>query len=368
MQKRSWLIWGAIFLGWMLIGISFSVNDYVFSNMLRDYYLQLGSFRSMLLWDLIYWPTWAALAPLIFKVARRFPLGQGSWHPNLLINLGAGIVLTLLHRTIYLLIALPIQIALGEESSFRLGLLLYNLPMGLMSYCIILLVRHVADYARNQKSEAHASRLRAELTQAQLQVLRMQLQPHFLFNTLSSISALLNEDVKAADRMLARLGDFLRLTLKSSDAQTVTLEEELDFLRRYLEIEQVRLEERLQVSYELEPDVFGAQVPNLILQPIIENAIKHGVRQSFGQVQIVVSARRENERLSLQIRDNGENWGQGGDHSEGFGLTNTRARLKSAYGADYLFDLRRTADEWTVATLEIPLIMAASEAPAALSR
>lgn len=187
-----------MFAGWMLIGLSFSINDYVFSNMLREYYLKPGSFWSMLLWDAIYWPTWAALAPLIFWIARRFPLGRNRWYPNLLINLAAGIALTLLQRIIYLLIALPIQMAIGEESSFRLILLLYNLPMGFVSYCIILLVRRVADYAINQQEEARTSRLEAELTQAQLQVLRMQLQPHFIFNTLSSISALLNEDIKTA--------------------------------------------------------------------------------------------------------------------------------------------------------------------------
>jgi sensor histidine kinase YesM len=361
MPKRNRIIWAALFVGWMLIGISFSINDYMFREMLGEYFKNLrpGSFWSMLLWDMIYWPTWAMLAPLIFWTARRFPLGHKSWYPNLLITLSTGLVLTLLHRIIYLLIALPIQRAMGEESSFS-KLLLYNLPLGFMSYSIILLLKRVADYGVNQKEEARISRLQADLTQEQLQVLKMQLQPHFIFNTLSSISALLHEDVKAADKMLARLGDFLRLT--TSEKQIVTLEEELHCTRQYLEIEEVRLEDRLQVSYEIEPQTLAAQVPNLILQPIIENAIKHGVNQSLAQARIVISAKLDQGKLYLRIKDNGDGWqGNGDGYQERVGIKNTRDRLKSVYDAAARFDLRRTPDGWTYAILELPFIPASEK-------
>jgi hypothetical protein len=355
-----------MFLGWMLIGLSFSVNDFAFRGMLADYYKSSPSLPSIVFWDLVYWPMWAALTPLILIIARRFPLARNSWHPNLLINLAAWLLLPVLQRIIYLLIAWPLQKALGEQTSFR-DLLLYNLPMGLMICGVILLVSHLINYFREE--ELRASRLKTELTQAQLAALKMQLQPHFLFNTLSYISAQLNEDVKAADKMLAQLGDFLRLTLDNSGAQAVTLEAELDFLRCYLDIVKVRLEDRLQVSYELEPQTLAAQVPNLILQPIIENVIKHGVGQSFGQVQIVVSARHENGKLRLQIKDNGESWqGNGDGYAEGFGISNTRARLKSAYGSDGQFDLTRAQDGWTVASLEMPLVTEAADSTAAISR
>lgn len=383
MRKRSWVIWVAAFLGWMLIGLSFSVNDYVFRDLLKSYYVDSPSLPSMLFWDLVYWPTWAVLAPLIFLIVRRFPLGRNNWHPNLLINLIAGLSLTVLQRLIYLLIALPIQIAMGEKISF-LNLLLYNLPTGFMSYVLILLVGHLINYyKRYQEEELRATRLKAELaeeelqlsrlktelTGAQLQALKMQLQPHFLFNTLGSISALLSEDVKAADRMLEQLSAFLRLTLENSGAQVVTLEEELEFLRRYLEIEQVRLEDRLQVCYEVEPQALSARVPNLILQPVIENAIKHGAGQSFGKVQIVVSAKHLDGELRLQIKDDGETWhSNGDDYKEGFGIRNTRERLQSAYGADARFDLSRTADGWTVASLHMPFVITAEDLKPAMSQ
>src|SRR5262249_28489116 len=144
-----------------------------------------------------------------------------------------------------------------------------------------------------------------QVTEAQLQALKMQLHPHFLFNTLNSISALLDEDVDAADQMLARLGDFLRLTLENSGAQRVTLQEELEFLRCYLEIERVRFEDRLTINMHIDPEALDARVPNLILQPIVENAIRHGIVSRIAPGQIDISAKRLRDTLQLQVRDNG---------------------------------------------------------------
>ena len=353
MRKRKWII--AMLLGWMVIGLSFSINDYVFRDTLKSYYDNLPSLPSLLLWDLVYWPVWAALTPLIFFIARRFPLGRNRWHPNLLINLLAALLLPVLQRAVYLLIAWPIQAVMGETISF-LDVLLYNLPLGLVVGGIILLVSHLKADLTND--ELQMSRLKAELSQAQLQALTMQLQPHFLFNTLNSISALLHKDVKAADRMLAQLGDFLRLTRKNADEQTVLLKEELEFLRCYLEIEQVRLQDRLRVRYEVEPETLTAQVPNLLLQPIIENALIHGVGQSLGPVQVVISAGREDGKLILRIKDNGAGLkGNCDGYKEGFGIANTRARLESAYGPDHRFDLRREPGGWTTAAFELPFVV-----------
>src|SRR4051812_10976012 len=135
MQKRSWIIWGLLFVGLTLLGLSFSVNDYVFRDMLRDYYRSLDSFWSMLSWDLVYWPTWALLAPLIYLLARRFPLGRDNWPRNLLLSLVAGFILTIVHRVIYYSIIWLIQTAMGEQLPFlKPALLLYNLPTGLMTY------------------------------------------------------------------------------------------------------------------------------------------------------------------------------------------------------------------------------------------
>ncbi len=370
MEKRRWFIWFVAFVGWVLIGLSFGVSEYLFTDKLARYYQASPSLQSLLFWDLAYWPTWAALAPLIFLIARRFPLGRNKWFPNLIINILAGLLILIPQRMIYLSLAWLLQTAIGEKISLLSlynDFLFYNLPTGFMSYGVILLASHLINYYRRYKEEElRASRLKAELaetqlqmTQAQLQTLKMQLQPHFLFNALNSVSALLDENPKAADEMLARLGDFLRLTLDNSGTQSVTLKEELEFLRRYLEIEQARFQDQLQVEYDIEQQTLDAEVPNLILQPIIENAIKHGIGQSFEQGQILVIAKREDKKLCLQIKDNGAGLQNNSNGNKaGFGITNTQARLKSSFGSDYCFELRGLSDGGTLVILKIPFILA----------
>src|SRR2546421_197058 len=205
MSERHWRLWVSVLVGWTLVGVSFTLNYYLFSDHYVAIFRQPPTLREMLVWELPYWLLWAALSPLILRLVRRFPFERGRLVKS-----------SLVHPQL-------------------------------------------------------------EITQAQLQALKMQLQPHFLFNTLNSISTLLDEDVEAADEMLARLGDFLRLTLENTGAQEVTLQEELEFLRCYLEIERVRFQDRLTVELTIEPDTLDARVPNLILQPIVENAIRHGV-------------------------------------------------------------------------------------------
>src|SRR5262249_32977164 len=150
-----------------------------------------------------------------------------------------------------------------------------------------------------------ASQLEARLAQAQLQALKSQLHPHFFFNTLHAISSLMRKDIEAADRMLTRLSDLLRLTLENVGAQETTLRQELDFLEGYLEIEQTRCRDRLQVKIEIEPETLDARVPNLILQPLVENAVRHGVAPRAAPGRIEISARRVGGKLEMQVRDNG---------------------------------------------------------------
>jgi two-component system LytT family sensor kinase len=189
----------------------------------------------------------------------------------------------------------------------------------------------------------------------------MQLQPHFLFNTLNSISTLLDEDVEAADEMLARLGDFLRLTLDNSGAEEVTLQEELELLRCYLEIEQVRFQDRLTVLMEIEPETLEALVPNLILQPIVENAIRHGIVEDVGKGRIEIHSSRSNGMLLLQVRDNGPGLqaeasaGRAGS-KRGLGFTLTRERLERLYAARQRFHLDEAAPGGVQVTLEIPFV------------
>jgi len=239
----------------------------------------------------------------------------------------------------------------------------YYFHQGLTIYWTTLVVAHALYYYRGvRKGEAQTARLTAQLAQAQLQALKMQIHPHFLFNTLNSIAALLHKDVEAADRMIARLGDFLRLTLKQSDTQTIDFAQELKFLKCYLDIERTRFEDRLTVEIEVEPQSLNVAVPNLILQPIVENAIRHGIARQTSSGQITIRAFKEGERLIVQVEDNGPGLRTNPNGTNaGIGLSNTRARLKQFYGEDYRFEIANAAERGVIVTLEIPVVEGASE-------
>ncbi len=365
MSKRRWMLWTLVLAGWILIGLSFSLNYYFFANHYVTIFRKQPSLGGMLVWELPYWILWAALAPLIFWLTRAFPMERKHRLRNIVIHIAAFLLLSVAHRVIYLFGCWILEVtayrnfpSIIEMYKF---LFFFNLPTGFMSYATILLVRYSIDYYHQyQEEELKASRLKAELAEAQLQALKMQLHPHFLFNTLNSISALLDEDVEAADEMLARLGDFLRLTLENSGAQEVTLEEEMQFLRCYLEIERVRFQDRLTVRMKIEPATLRAQVPNLILQPIVENAIRHGVAHVAGPGCIEVAASLDNGSLRLRVTDNGCGMGTSGElpgngFREGVGLTNTRARLQQLYGANHSFEMSDAPEGGLQVTLTIPL-------------
>ena len=370
MLKRRWPIWAALVAGCLLIGVSWALNDYLFADLYGNFKGMAVTLQGQLAWEVVYWIMWACLAPVIFWIARRVPIEREHWIRNVILNVLAGVVLAVGHRVIYLFLAWLVFVAPHDPISSILNLygylLFFNLPTGLMSYAAILLVSHMLGYyQRFQEEELKASRLKAELaearlriTEAQLQALKMQLQPHFLFNTLNSISALLGEDVEAADEMVARLGDFLRMTLDNSGAQEVSLQQELEFLRSYLEIERVRFQDRLTVDLQVESESLDARVPNLILQPIVENAIKHGIVQRIGPGLIEIRAECHDGALQLRITDNGPGLESDGPgdvvFKEGLGLSNTRARLQQLYGTRQRFILSRASGGGLEVTMEIP--------------
>jgi LytS/YehU family sensor histidine kinase len=232
----------------------------------------------------------------------------------------------------------------------------------------VLIVHALGYYRRYQTEMLSRSRLQSQLSQAQLQALKMQLHPHFLFNTLHSISALLNQDREAARSMIARLGDFLRLTLENSGTQEVSLEKEMDFLKCYLEIERIRFQDRLTTLLDVEPSALDVQVPNLILQPIVENAIRHGIAPRSTPGQIEIQAKHLDNMLRIRVRDNGPGLSpnQNGHrkNGKGLGLANTRARLEQLYGDAHHFELVNAPDGGLIVTLDIPLASAAAAATA----
>lgn len=356
-RHRGWLRPVLYFCVWTLLGVSFALSTYLGA---RQDSVQI-SWNRILSGYLADFYLWGMLSPLIFFLTRRFELRK-HFPRNLLIHVGTSIVLSAL----VLSAASPLVWYLGYVNLTRNPTLLilwrnnafsaYYFHQGLTIYWTTLVVAHALYYYRGlRETEAQKERLTAQLAQAQLQALRMQIHPHFLFNTLNSISALLHKDIETADRMIARLGDFLRLTLKRSDAQLVDFEQELEFLKCYLDIELIRFQDRLTVEMDVEPDALTAMVPNLILQPIVENAVRHGVAKKTTPGRISIRAHRRGDRLIMQVEDNGPGL-NGNSNGTGIGLSNTRARLEQFYGNDFNFEITNSIQRGATVVLNIPAL------------
>jgi two-component system, LytTR family, sensor kinase len=354
-RHRWWLRWCFFFCVWTLLGVSFALSTYLGA---RQDNVQI-SWERILSGYLADFYLWGMLSPLIFLLAQRFELRK-HFPRNLFVHLGASVVLS----GFVLSAASPLVWYLGYVNTVRnptLAILwrnnafsAYYFHQGLTIYWTTLVVAHALYYYRGvRRGEAQTARLTAQLAQAQLQALKMQIHPHFLFNTLNSIAALLHKDVEAADRMIARLGDFLRLTLKSSDAPIVDFEQELEFLKCYLAIEHIRFQDRLTVELDIDPEVLTVRVPNLILQPIVENAVRHGVARQTHPGLITIRARREGERLIMRVEDNGPGL-KANSNGSGIGLSNTRARLEQCYGSDFSFQIANSAERGASVTLDVP--------------
>jgi LytS/YehU family sensor histidine kinase len=211
-------------------------------------------------------------------------------------------------------------------------------------------------YLRYQEREIETAQLQRELVEARLETLRMQLNPHFLFNTLHAVSGLIHDNPEAADRIIARLSELLRLTLDQSKPQEVPLNEELAFLDRYLEIEQTRFSERLKIEKSIAPEVQQALVPYLILQPLVENAIRHGIEPREEKGLLRICASRRNGRLELSVVDNGNGLAEKQEMPgrRGIGLSNTRSRLSHLYGENFSLELAKVDGGGLEARVEIP--------------
>ncbi|HLB85681.1 MAG TPA: sensor histidine kinase, partial [Steroidobacteraceae bacterium] len=240
---------------------------------------------------------------------------------------------------------------------------LWQLDWLLMTYLFLVGLAHALAYRRESEARAlDSAHLETRLVEAQLQALQRQLHPHFLFNTLNTISALMHRDVDAADATIARLSDLLRMSLQRVGVQEVPLKEELDFLSKYLEIEQTRFRDRLTVVFDVEAETLHALVPNLLLQPLVENAIKHGIGPRPTPGQIAVRARVNGAMLELDVQDNGVGLSAARltDFNRGVGLSNTRSRLDHLYGSLHRFEFRQPAEGGLLVCIAIPMAELAS--------
>ena len=312
-----------------------------------------------------FWLFWAIHAPLVLILSRRFSFDRTRLVKSLLVYLSVGTVWAMLVQGLPLILLLILQAwtSYNGEQFYRPDYqwqLILTFNMGI--YWVILSSSLISlYYERYQNEMLKASKLDAQLSNARLQALKMQLHPHFLFNTLHSITALiLKNENRDAVKMVNRLSEFLRLTLDNIETQVLTLEGEIEFTRRYLEIERIRFHDRLAVEWDIDPQALEARVPNLILQPLVENAMRHAVDSISGTSRIQIVARLQNDQVLMEVRDDGKDLkkisGQNG--AAGLGLKNTRARLSELYGEDYSFSLSRRENEWTVAQIVIPFLPA----------
>jgi two-component system, LytTR family, sensor kinase len=336
------------------------------------------TFGQILILPLLNFLIVAAISPLFYYFAKRFPLDKPNWVRRIPLHIAAGVAFTAAHMAFRTLAAFAFPIknmssGVAYEPSLALfkRMFLFGLyEDGLGTYLPIIVLAHLVIFQHRAKTrELRAAQLETRLARAQLDMLKMQLQPHFLFNTLNAISTLMHRDTKTAEEMLAGLSDLLRLALDNAAVQEVALKSELEFTGRYLELEQVRFADRLKVKFQIDPETLDAMVPNMVLQPLVENAVRHGIASRDRAGMIEVASRREGDELHLTVRDDGPglptgfNWQNGNGSStskkQGLGLGNTRARLQQLYGSGHSLQLSNAVGGGLMVNITLPYRAAA---------
>jgi sensor histidine kinase YesM len=357
--RRGWFKFAIILLVWTVLGLLFTGQAY-YGELLGE---KPRPWTDAAKSQMVHPYLWALATPLVLWLAGRFPIEQPRWKRNLCVHLFFGTLCAIFVAGLYHVSQFYFFSYGQRPFAFvnTVRTIIWNSVENYGVYGLILLLHHVYRYyTRFRQGELRASQLEARLSQAQLQALKMQLHPHFLFNTLHSISSLVHKNPEAADRMLARLGDFLRMTLENSGAQEVKLKQELEFLRCYLEIERIRFQDRLTTEMNIDPRALDTRVPNLILQPIVENAIRHGVAPRSAPGRIEIQAKQHNGTLRIEVKDNGPgllpNQRADGLLHKGLGLANTKARLEQLYGAAHRLELAENPGGGLLVALEIPTL------------
>jgi len=367
---RSWIVWALSFGVWSFVALAYALTVY-------ELYRSTGgsmSFLSVLAMQSSQVLTYIPLTPFVFTLANRFQVQRSNWVTNSLVLLAGGLVFTVAQVALrgmtpyaywdprvrhWVFAFWDVQTHSFRIEWFMLERMFLSSVVDdvVTTYLPIVLIAHVASYYRRfRRRELRTSQLQALLDKARLQSLKSQLQPHFLFNTLNSISALMLTNVEAADRMITRLGDLLRISLDTAGTQMTTLSRELEFVNCYIEIEKVRFEERLKVSIDVAPEALDASVPHLLLQPLVDNAIKHGIARLVSGGEIRISATRDGTDLHLEVRDNGPGFKESSrSPSRGVGLRITRERLETIYGQDQSVELLSLPEGGVAARVSIPL-------------
>lgn len=349
--------WAAIWVVWTLVGLFFA-SQFALQNRLSE---NPVSFWRILSWQLFSGYIWFALSPLILWLSNRFTFDNGRWRTAVPIHIAASVLIALVQLAIdaFVLPKLGYLRRFPTTSFFETYkiFLLVNLHLSIAIYWGVLSIHQSIKYYRKYRErELQTSQLEARLAHSRLQVLRAQLHPHFLFNTLNAISELIYRDAASAERMITDLSDLLRMSFENLEVQEIPLKQELEFLEKYLEIEQTRFHDRLKVEMNISPETLDASVPNMILQPLVENAIKHGIAPRSEGGRIDISAARNNGDLELTVKDNGLGvpFGDLDNLPEGIGLSNTRRRLRHLYGDRHTFELESPNSAGLRVNIKIP--------------
>jgi two-component sensor histidine kinase len=343
---------------WRLALLIFAAHTVLFVIQIPQVYLYNANNQNPVEWWIpvakLAWGVylWGLITPAILWLGSRLPVTRRHLWRNLSLHMLFGVVFGVVqhcgyHEGLGMLGLFTAKAA--RESLLNLSLLFNFVSAAVVRYATVVAIQQAYLYFRESQERAFRQQ------QAELQALRMQLHPHFFFNTLNALSALIYRSPKDADRMITQLGDLFRVALRKDRAQEVSLAEELEFLKAFLQIHQTLMGERLRVEWRVEPETLSALVPNLILQPLVENSIRHGLAPLEQGGRIEVCARRRDARLVLQVRDSGlelalpDVSGVGG-----VGLANTRARLKNLYGAEHRFEIAALPGVGTVVQIELP--------------
>lgn len=358
-KSRRWSFRALIFGVWTLMGLLRATQVSLGYEMMGH----VPSWWRLAIWQLLVFYVWIALTPMILWLGRRVKFERSHWIRSLSLHLLCGSLITLFYLAIYTCLTRLLQIyprwqaSLFEQFVHFTGMFFH---LDLFTYGAILGIALAADYYRKyRENELQSSELRAQLSQAQLEALRLQLQPHFLFNTLNSIVGLIrNDENKDAIRMTSGLSKLLRHVLEHAGRQEVTLGEEIEFLSRYLEIQQMRFSDRLTVDMKIDPDTLEASVPSLILQPIVENALRHGVAAREAPGRVSLSASRHNGLLEINVYNDGPTLPKGWrvEDCSGIGLANTRARIAQLYGRAGQLKVHNRDQSGVEATLTVPFL------------
>ena len=358
--RQPWSKWILLFLFWTILGLAFA----------GQLYLSRSKIGAPVSWTFAMgralgdWYVFALLSVPALWLGRRFPAAGPRWPKALSVHLLTSAAFSLgwmVLRAAFehwrtrgaedpVTFSAAFSQALGATFFFNL-LVYWGIVAGQNAFTY---------YWKFHERELHAAALETRLTEARLQALQMQLNPHFLFNTLNAIASLMHKDVDAADRMIVRLSELLRYALDSTNEQEVPLRQELDFLGRYLDIQRARFGERLTVRQQIADEVLNARVPNLILQPLVENAIEHGIEPHARPGEIILRALLRDGRLILEVEDNGVGLAKGLQPVDGIGLSNTRARLQQLYGPAQRLELNTGSNGGLTVRIDIPFHESAS--------